>query len=176
MRRTARHRDHDVDGPIDHAPPERRPVPEGSGPQSTADRVLHLQQTAGNRAVQRLLEGGTPVIQRLVYADGRDLAGETLEPMPVNRGQGAHGNLKWNKGTSSGGKKTYNTGFWRLQSDPSLELHVHMGGGGGLTEGGGIAHHFKRGATQKGSIGKPDLVKIFGSENVNSWTKPTYVI
>lgn len=174
MRRTAR--GHRSDGDERLVEPGHRPPAQSDGPQSTVERVLHLQQAAGNRAVQRVLEGGSPVIQRLVYGDGRDLAGETLEPMPVNRGAGAHGNLKWNKGTGTGGKKTYNTGFWRLQSDTSLELHVHMGDAGGLTEGSGVAHHFKRGDQQKGSIGKPDLVKIFGSANVNDWKKPTYVI
>lgn len=142
---------------------------------------MALQRLAGNRAVTGLLTGasaGRPVteVQRLWYADKRALAGETLEPQEVPHGEGTKKNLKWNKGGGASGQGKYNTGFWALSSDKGLELHVHFGDGGGLLASGGIAHHFKRGADQKGTVGNEDLKNTFGSDKVTDWNGASYKI
>lgn len=136
----------------------------GGAPRQQPSTVLALQRSVGNRAV----------IHRLMYAEGKDQSGKTLEPMAVNHGTGTHNNLKWNKGGGKSGAGKYNTGFWRVQSDPTLELHVHFGNGGGLVAAGGVANHFKRGADQKGSASNSDLEKVFGSQTVTGWTKAAY--
>lgn len=148
----------------------------------SAAEILRLQRLAGNRAVSGMLDraeaDGTAhlPIQRLMFAEGKDMTGKVLTPQPIRQGKGPKTNLKWNKGGGQSGKGKYNTGFWKLEDDPGLELHVHFGDGGGLSASGGIAHHFKRGEVQKGSAGNGDLQKTFGSTVVTAWDKDSYTI
>ena len=148
---------------------------------TSAPSILALQRLAGNRAVTGLLTGGPPgrpvtEVQRLWYADKKALAGESLEPLAVSNGEGKNSNMKWNKGGGASGQGKYNTGFWALASDRGLELHVHFGSSGGLLASGGIAHHFKRGGDQKGTVGNEDLKNTFGSDKVTDWNSPSYKI
>ncbi len=125
--------------------------------------ILVLQRLAGNAAVTQAI-----TVQRLWNRSGR-----ALRPFSVNRGEGTHGNLKFNKGRSASGKKQFNTGFWCMTDDWRDQLHVHMGDAGGLTQSGG-AHHFKYGDTYGITVSESDLETVFGSKNVKQWTKSTY--
>jgi hypothetical protein len=148
------------------------------GKQLLAHELTHVVQQTGSSQLSRRMQRSplAAVIQRVIFAEGNVMSGKVLEPMPVNQGTGTHANLKWNKGGGASGQGKYNTGFWQVQSDTGLELHVHFSDGGGLVSGGGVAHHFKRGATPKGSVSNSDLQSIFGSTKVSDWNKATYTI
>lgn len=134
----------------------------GGGVESS---ILELQREAGNAAVTQL------IVQRLWNRSGKK-----LRPFSVSNGTGPGQNLKWNKGSRGvGGKKQFNTGFWCLTDDWRDQLHVHMGGAGGLTESGG-AHHWKYGDTYGMTASEADLETVFGSRNVTTWTKSEYLI
>jgi hypothetical protein len=148
------------------------------GKQLLAHELTHVVQQTGQSQLSRQMQRSRlpAVIQRVIFAEGNVMSGKVLEPMPVNYGTGTHSNLKWNKGGGASGQGKYNTGFWQVQGDTGLELHVHFSDGGGLVSGGGVAHHFKRGATPKGSVSNSDLQSIFGSTKVSDWNKASYTI
>jgi hypothetical protein len=159
---------------------KKRPV--GSSTGGVAAELLNLQRLAGNRAVVNLLAESEchdqpPLpVQRVWWAEKATgyLTKKVLVPQKVSGGQGPHKNLKINRGR--GGR--FNTGFWQLEDDADLELHVHFGDGGGLvaekTTG---AHHFKRAGETKGpGVTNRELKETFGSTNVNDWRSASYKI
>ena len=156
-------------GSQDRAQRTRAPA---AGPGGQTDRLrsseaqlLQLQRQAGNAAVTQLVR-----VQRLWGRDDKE-----LRPYSVSRGEGTHRNLKYNKGSSGVGKKTFNTGFWAIKGDPQDQLHVHFGDSGGLSQNGG-AHHFKRGDTYGTSVSNKELERVFGSTNVTKWNDSSYTI
>ena len=159
-------------------------MPDGSSTGGVAAQLLGLQESAGNRAVANLLaqserHGRSPLpVQRLWYAEKKSLAKKVLVPWKVTGGGGPHKNLKKNRGGGTSGLGRLNTGFWAIQDDEDLELHVHFGDGGGLVGEKTLgAHHFKRAGVTKGpGVSNKDTEETFGSTIVPKWTGSSYKI